>query len=402
MKLTNSACQSAIPKDRPYKKFDGGGLYLEIMPSGSKLWRLKYHYLGSEKRISLGPYPLVTLAEARDERDKAKKLLLQNIDPSEAKRDVKRLIVRNAANTFEVIAREWHERQLEKWSAGYAEKIMCSFRMNVFPYIGNRAIGSITPPDFLNDCLRRIEERGALDIARRVKQQCGQVFRYGVATGKCERDPTQDLKGALKTRKETHFRSMEAKDLPKFIMALERNEPRLYPRTRRAIWLSMLTFTRPGEIRQGQWSEINMQEQQWTIPAHKMKMRRDHMVPLSKQAIAILKEQKEEIGHLNTDWIFPSQVRPQICMSDGTVNHAIKRLGYGENMVAHGFRALARTIIREKLKYDSEVIEKQLAHKTKNPLGEAYDRTQFLDERKKMMQDWADYLDGLLKNAVTE
>ena len=267
MKLTNSACQSAIPKDRPYKKFDGGGLYLEIMPSGSKLWRLKYHYLGSEKRISLGPYPLVTLAEARDERDKAKKLLLQNIDPSEAKRDVKRLIVRNAANTFEVIAREWHERQLEKWSAGYAEKIMCSFRMNVFPYIGNRAIGSITPPDFLNDCLRRIEERGALDIARRVKQQCGQVFRYGVATGKCERDPTQDLKGALKTRKETHFRSMEAKDLPKFIMALERNEPRLYPRTRRAIWLSMLTFTRPGEIRQGQWSEINMQEQQWTIPA---------------------------------------------------------------------------------------------------------------------------------------
>jgi integrase len=164
----------------------------------------------------------------------------------------------------------------------------------------------------------------------------------------------------------------------------------------------MLVFTRPGEIRQAQWSEINMQEQQWTIPAEKMKMRRDHMVPLSKQAIAILKEQKEEIGHLNTDWIFPSQVRPKICMSDGTVNQAIKRLGYGENMVAHGFRALARTIIRGILKYDSEVIEKQLAHKTKNPLGEAYDRTQFLDERKKMMQDWADYLDGLRKNSVTE
>ena len=372
------------------------------MPNGSKLWRLKYQYLGSEKRISFGPYPLVTLAEARVEREKAKKLLLQNIDPSTAKRDEKLLLVRNAANTFEAVAREWHDKQLAKWSPGYAKKIMRSFVMNVFPYIGRRPINGITPPNVLNDVLLPIEKRGALDIAGRVKQNCGQVFRYGVATGKCDRDPTRDLQGALKTRKEIHFRSMDAKDLPKFIMALERNEPRLYARTRRAIWLSLLTFTRPGEIRQAQWSEISPSEQQWTIPAAKMKMRRDHMVPLSKQALAILNEQKEETGHLNTDWVFPSQARPKVCMSDGTVNKSIKRLGYGDNMVAHGFRALARTIIREKLKYDSEVIEKQLAHKTKNPLGEAYDRTQFLDERKTMMQDWADYLDGLLKSSVTD
>jgi len=398
MRLTNAVCMNAKPKEKSYKLFDGGGLYLEVKPSGEKKWRLKYRFLGKENRISFGPYPLVTLAEAREERAKAKKLLVQGIDPSKAKREEKQLRIRNTENTFKLVALEWFEKNRDLWSEGYAKKIKYLFEMNVFPYIGNRGIGLITPPELLNDCLRKIEERGALDIAGRVNQLCGKVFRYGIQIGKCDRDPTADLKGAIKARKEVHFRALDAKELPDFVKALERNEARLYPRTRRAIWLSLLTFSRPGEIRQAQWSEIDYKNKQWAIPGEKMKMRRDHIVPLSRQALSILKEQNEETGHLKTDWIFPSQVRPKNCMSDGTVNKGIKRLGFGHRTVAHGFRALARTTIREKLKYDSEVIEKQLAHKTSNPLGEAYDRTQFLDERIEMMQAWADYLDELRKN----
>jgi len=393
MKLTDTACKSAKPAARPYKRFDGGGLYLEVMPNGNKLWRLKYRYLGTEKRFSLGAYPLISLAEAREGREEAKKLLARDIDPSTARRDRKHHIIRNAQNTFEAVAREWYENQEDRWSKKYAEKVMRGMTMNIFPCIGSRPIAQITPPELL-DCLRKIEKRGALDIAGRTKQICGQVFRYAIQTGKCERDAAADLKGALKTRKKTHFASIEDKEIPDFIKALERNDARLYARTRRAIWLSMLTFCRPGEIRQARWSEIDWQTKQWTIPAEKMKMRRDHIVPLSKQALAILNEQKEESGQINTDWVFPSQIKPRKCMSDGTVNMAIKRLGYGESMVAHGFRALARTTIREKLGYDSEIIEKQLAHRTNNPLGEAYDRTQFLDKRRKMMQHWGDYLDA--------
>lgn len=393
MKLTDTACKNAKPVDKPYKRFDGGGLYLEVMPNGNKLWRLKYRYLGKEKRISLGAYPLVSLAEAREGRGEAKKLLIRDIDPSTARRDRKHNFIRNAQNTFEAVAREWYENQENRWSKKYAAKVMRGMTVNIFPFIGSRPIAQITPPELL-DCLRKIEKRGALDIAGRTKQICGQVFRYAIQTGKCERDAAADLKGALKTRKKTHFASIEGKDISAFINALERNDARLYARTRRAIWLSMLTFVRPGEIRQACWSEVDWQEKQWTIPADKMKMHRDHIVPLSKQALAILKEQKEETGQLNTDWVFPSQIKPRQCMSDGTVNRAIKRLGYGGKMVAHGFRALARTTIRERMGHDSEIIEKQLAHKTRNPLGEAYDRTQFLPQRVKMMQEWADYLDA--------
>lgn len=224
------------------------------------------------------------------------------------------------------------------------------------------------------------------------------MFRYGIQTGKCERDAAADLKGALKTRKTEHFRTIDAKDIPAFIRAVEVNDARLYARTQRAIKLSMLTFCRPGEIRQARWSEIDIEEKLWTIPAEKMKARRDHLVPLSRQALAVLKEQKEETGALNTDYVFPSQIYPRQCMSDGTVVRAINRLGFGSKMVAHGFRALARTTIREKLGYDSEIIERQLAHKESGPLGEAYDRTQFLDKRRKMMQHWADYLDAAASN----
>ncbi len=394
MKLTVTACKNAKAKDKPYKMADGGGLYLLINPNSSKYWRMKYRFLGLEKLMAFGTFPTVSLIEARETRDKAKKLLASSppIDPMARKEEALSEALRNAGNSFKAVALEWHENHKERWSEGYAQKIMRCLEINLFPEIGNKPIADITPPKLL-ECLRKVEKRDALDIAAKCKQISGMVFRYGIQTGKCERDAAADLKGALKTRKTKHYAAFDAKDLPEFMKALECNEARLYERTRRAIWLSLLTFQRPGEIRQAQWSEIDFDEKVWRIAAAKMKMRRDHIVPLSKQAIAVLKEQKEETAQLNTDWVFPSQVRPKQPMSDGTVNTALKRLGFGGDTVAHGFRALARTTIREELGYDSEVIEKQLAHKTRNPLGEAYDRTQFLPQRKKMMQAWADYID---------
>lgn len=397
MKLSDLACKSAKPQDKPYKKFDGGGLHLLVKPSGSKLWRLKYRYLGTEKLLSIGPYPLISLAEARDAREKAKKLLAQDppIDPMNQREENKRNAVRKAENTFKLVALEWHEQNKERWSKNYAYKVLKGLELNVFPYIGNRPIAEITPTELLNECLRKPERRGSLDIAGRTRQICGQIFRYGIQTGKCEWNAAENLRGALKTKKTEHFRALDIKDVPDFLKALERNEARLFERTRSAVWLSLYTFCRPKEIRMARWEDIDFEEKLWTIPAEIMKMKREHMVPLSRQAIDVLQEQKGELETLNTPWVFPSQVRPKEPMSDGTVNKAIKRLGYGEDMVAHGFRALARTTIREKLGYDSEIIERQLAHKASGPLGEAYDRTQFLDKRTAMMQHWADYLDAV-------
>lgn len=394
MKLTDRACKTAKAKDAQYKMFDGGGLYLLVRKNGSKLWQMKYRYLGTEKTLSIGQYPIISLAEARDARDKAKKLLAQAppIDPMANKKENKRQAIRKAQNTFKAVALEWHDQNKDRWSKNYAYKILKGLELNVFPYIGHRPIAEITPPELLNECLRGIEKRGSLDIAGRTRQICGQVFRYGIQTGKCEWNASENLKGALKTKKTEHFRTIDVKEVPDFLKALERNEARLFERTRRAVWLSLYTFCRPVEIRKARWEDIDFEEKIWTIPAEIMKMRRDHIVPLSRQALAVLEEQKKEAEVFNSPWVFPSQIRPRNPMSDGTVNKAIKRLGYGKDMVAHGFRALARTTIREKLGYDSEIIERQLAHKASGPLGEAYDRTQFLPERKKMMQEWSDYV----------
>lgn len=405
MTLTDMTCKAAKPAEnggKPYKLYDSGGLFLLVKPkgqktpSGAKIWRLKYYYLGQENLMSLGAYPLISLSEAREGRDRAKKLLAMTPpqDPVQHRENSVRLAVRNAENTFEVVARDWHDKKKDNWSEGYAQKIMRCFEINVFPIIGTRPIAEIKPSDLI-DCLRKVEARGALDILGKTKQVCGMVFRYGIQTGKCDIDPTSGLKGAFKTRRTKHFSAIDGKEIPDFIKALDHNEARLFARTRRAIIFSMHTFQRPGEIRQAQWSEIDFEAREWRIPARKMKMGRDHIVPLSKQMLALLKEQKEETGHLNTDWIFPSQVRPRQPMSDGTVNRAIKNLGYGQAMVAHGFRALARTTIREQLDFNSEVIELQLAHLTSNPLGEAYDRVKFLEQRRKMMQAWSDYLDAV-------
>lgn len=323
MPLTNTECKNAKPQDKPKKLSDGGGLYLEVMPNGSKYWRLKYRFLGKEKRLALGVYPTITLAEAREKREEAKKLLAQDIDPSEAKKERKRQLATETENTFKAVALEWHEIKKHGLSEGYAQKIKRRLEMHLFPYIGNRPISKITPPELL-ECLRKVEKAGALDMAKRAKQVAGEVFRYGIQTGRCERDISTDLKGALKTHKTEHFRTLDEKDLPDFLKALERNEARIFERTRRAIWFSLLTFCRPGEIRQAKWSHIDLEERQWIIPADRMKSRRDHVVPLSRQSITILEEQKQETGHINTDYVFPSQVRPRKCMSDATVRLRIR------------------------------------------------------------------------------
>lgn len=394
MTLTHRDCQNAKARDKAYRISDGAGMYLEIMPSGSKYWRLKYRWLGKEKRLALGVFPVVSLADAREKREAARKLLARDVDPSATKKMEKRQTLIAANNTFQSVALEWLEIQKDRWSEGYAQKVMRRMEMHLFPHIGSRPISQITPAELL-ECLRKVEKSGALDMAGRAREVSGQIFRYGIQTGKCERDAAADLKGALKAGKTEHFRTIDIKEIPDFLNALSLNKARIFERTRRAVWLSLLTFGRPKEIRMARWSDIDFDLAQWTILSDMMKSRRDHIVPLSKQALAVLREQKEETGHINTDYVFPSQIHPKKCMSDGTVNRAIERLGYGEKMVAHGVRALARTTIREKLGYDGEIIEKQLAHKTKNPLGEAYDRTQFLPQRKKMMQEWADYIDAL-------
>lgn len=398
LKLTNTFCKASKPKQKPYKKSDGGGLYLHIMPNGSKLWRLKYYYLNTEKLISFGSYPTVSLAEARELRENAKKLIQNGIDPSEDKKNQKREAIINAENTFRSVALEWHDNQQGRWSNKHHQNVLHRMKTDIFPYIGNDPIKDIEAPDLLS-ALRKIEKRGALDIANRVRQICGQVFRYGIQTGRCKRDPSSDLRGALKTRKKQHFAALSTREIPEFLEALERNEARLYPQTRRAIELSLLTFVRPGELRKSTWDEIDFGDKLWIIPAERMKMRREHIVPLSKQAIEILKDQKQQTNHLNTDWVFPSLVRPRNPMSDGTVNVAIKKLGFQGRMTAHGFRALARTAIREKLSYDPDVIECQLAHKQPGPLGEAYNRVQFIEKRQIMMQEWADYLDQVARES---
>ncbi len=395
MKLTDRTCKTAKAKDKPYKLSDGGGLYLLVQPDGSRYWRLKYYILGKERLLAIGVYPLVSLAEAREKRDQARKLLASGRDPAVMKKEAQRIAIRKSMNTFEIVAREWHEKQKSGWTANHADCVMRRLEVNVFPYIGTRAIDEIDAPELLESVLRRIEKRGALEVASRVKQICGQVFRYGIATGRCQRDHAADLKDALKHGKAGHYAALDIKDMPTFLNVLEKNDARLYARTRRAIRLLMLCFTRTSELICAPWDEFDLENGIWEIPAARMKMGRPHIIPLSRQAIEILKEQKEETAHLNTPWVFPSQISPRKPMSNNTILFAIGRMGYKGRMTGHGFRALAMTAIKERLGYRHEVVDRQLAHAPASKVDRAYDRAQFLDERTQMMQEWADYLDAI-------
>jgi len=395
MHLTNLQCQKAQPGDKPQKLFDGHGLYLEIMPNGAKYWRFKYRHLGKEKRLAFGVYPEVSLAEARDKRSAARKQIAAGVDPSQAKKEAKRLAFLNAENTFEAVAKEWHTNQLERWTKKHGQNVMHFLETDIFPFIGAKPIADVDAPALL-EALRKVEKRGAVYTAGRIKQICGQVFRYGIATGRGSRDWSADLKGALKATKVKHFAALEIKEMPAFLQSLEKNDARLYARTQRAIRLLMLTFVRTNELIKATWDEFDLENGQWKIPAERMKMGKPHIVPLSRQVIALLKEQKAETEHFkNCKWVFPSQKRPLDSMSNNTILFAIGRLGYKGRMTGHGFRALAMSTIKEKLGYRHEVVDRQLAHAPGNKVDRAYDRAKFLDDRHRMMQEWANYLDAI-------
>lgn len=395
MPLTDTACKNARPKDKTYKRSDGGGLYLEVMPTGARYWRLKYRFGGKEKRLSCGVYPETSLAEAREKRAIARKLLGDGIDPSSAKKQNRMLAETNAANTFEVVAREWHERNRTRWTPLYAQDILHRLETDIFPTLGKLPVADISPLVVLN-ALRKIENRGAVEMARRAGQYCGQIFRYAVVTGRADRNPTADLKGALKPVKHGHFAALEPNELPEFLQSLERNDARLFILTRLAIRLMLLTFVRTGELINAAWDEFDLDEAEWRIPAERMKMRKPHIVPLSRQAVVLLRQLETMNGKYQ--WVFASPSKPRRHMSNNTILKALERLGYKGRMTGHGFRALAMTTIKEKLKYPHEVVDRQLAHAPRNKVDAAYDRTKFLDERRKMMQAWADYLDTVAGN----
>ncbi len=396
MPLSDTAIKNAKPSpDKPYKLPDEKGMYLLVHTNGGKYFRLDYRFSGKRKTLALGTYPETTLKEAHNKRDTAKKQISDGIDPNEHKKAVKQAKAENAANSFEVIAREWGAKKVETWE----EKNNRSKRMlerNIFPWLGSKPITDILPKDIL-DCLRRIEERGTIETAHRTLQICGQVYRYAVATGRIDRDITPDLRGALPAAKGEHFAAItEPKAVAELLRAIDSYQGSLPSVC--ALKLASLVFVRPGELRAAEWQHIDLEAKEWRYLVSKTDVR--HIVPLSDQAVAILQELHPLTGHGR--YIFPSERTPRgdRCMSENTLNAALKRLGYGKDvMTAHGFRAMARTILDEVLGFRPDFIEHQLAHAVKDPNGRAYNRTAHLPERHKMMQSWADYLDGLKNGA---
>lgn len=390
MPLTNTAIRNAKPSEKPIKLFDGGGLFLLITSGGGKLWRLKYRYGGKEKLISLGSYPEVALSDAREKREQAKKLLAADIDPSEQRKAVKTSKIGDSANSFEVVAREWFGKFAPNWAASHADKIIRRLERDIFPWLGNRTIADITAPDLLT-CLRRIEDRGAIETAHRAQQNCGQVFRYAISTGRAERDPSADLRGAIPPSKASHHASIvEPKAIGGLLRAISGYQGSLI--TKCGLRLSALFFVRPGELRQAEWSEFNFETSEWRIPAEKMKMRELHIVPLSTQALAILQELQPLTG--GGRYLFPGARTNGRPMSENTINGALRRLGYtNKDMTAHGFRSMASTLLNEQ-GWHRDAIERQLAHAERDNIRAAYNYAQYLPERKRMMQAWADYLDA--------
>ncbi len=377
---------------KPYKMGDSGGLYLEVAPSGGKWWRFKYRFEGKEKRLSLGTYPDVSLKQARTRRDEARALLAEGIDPGVHRKAIKAARAESIGNGFEVIAREWFDKHSKNWVPSHSARILRRFERDIFPWIGGRPIADIKAPELLS-VVRRIENRGALETAHRALGDCGQVFRYAVATGRAERDPAGDLRGALPPVKGKHFAAVtDPKRLGELLRIIDGYEGTLPVRC--ALRLAPLVFARPGELRQAQWEDIDLDAAEWRY--HVTKTDSDHIVPLSHQAVAILREIEPLTGHGR--YVFPSARNPKgdRPMSDNAILGALRRAGIPKDeMTGHGFRAAARTILDEELGFRPDFIEHQLAHAVRDPNGRAYNRTAHLPERRKMMQAWAEYLDEL-------
>ena len=395
-RLTDLVVKKARPEDSPYKLSDGLGLYLLVYPTGNKGWRYRYRFGGKEKMMSLGPYPKVKLSEARNKLEEVKELVAQGIDPVIAK-NKKQMADTEALNTFELIAREWFTlKYCKDVSAGQASRIMTKLKDDIFPWIGSMHISDITAKQLL-PVLRRIEARGALDTAHRCRAICSWVFRYAIASGCADRDPAVDLRGILPTPKTQHMAAItDPEELGKLLRTFDTYEGSIV--TRCALRLAPLLFVRPGELRKAEWSEIDIDAGEWNIPGEKMKMKLPHLVPLAKQSVEILNEIHCKTG--GGRFVFPSPRSGDRPMSDNAILAALRRMGYEKHEVSgHGFRATARTLLDEKLKFLPHIIEQQLAHAVRDPLGRAYNRTQHLDDRRHMMQVWADYLDELRNSA---
>ena len=391
MKLNARQIETAKPKDKPFKMADGGGLYLLVKTNGSRYWRLKYRIDGKEKLLALGVYPDVSLADARAKRDEARKGIAGGIDPLEVKKEQKVEREAQVKNSFQEIALEWHNMKVKKWSAGYASDILEAFNKDVFPFIGQRPVADIKPLELLN-VLKKMEDRGATEKAKKVRQRCGEVFCYAIVTGRAEYNPAPDLTSAMQGHESTHYPFLTTEELPAFFKALagySGSELMVL-----AARLLIITGLRTGELRGALWSEIDTEKALWEISAERMKMRRPHIIPLSTQALAIIEQIRAMTGQFPL--LFPGRNDPSKTMSEASINQVFKRIGYTGRVKGHGFRHTMSTVLHEQ-GYNTAWIETQLAHVDKNAIRGTYNHAQYLDGRREMLQWYADYMVSLEK-----
>lgn len=391
MALSHMTCQAAKPKMKPYKMADGEGLYLEVTPSGTKYWRLKYRLHGREKRISIGAYPAVSIADARKAKDELKKEISTGIDPVLKRLQAAQMQALSQQLDFKSVAMEWYGKQVPLWKPKHAAIIKHRFEKYIFPSLGSFPLAEIKPLMMLN-CLQKIEKT-APDLCRRMKAACSHVFKYAIATGRADNDPTYGLEAAMKKFKRGHYASISVDEFPEFLSCLTDYQRYIHRQTYLALRLLLLTFVRTCELLEARWEELNFDKAMWVIPAERMKMNLPHIVPLSRQSLAIFRELKQMNG--NREFIFPGYYNPRTHMCKNTMLVAIKRMGYNGKMTGHGFRSLALGILKEKLGYAHEIADRQLAHVPKSSVDRAYDRALFLPQRIKMMQDYADYIDSI-------
>ena len=388
MALTATTIKTCKPKDKAYKLTDGGGLYLLVSPRGGKWWRFDYRFQSKRKTLSMGVYPAISLKDARDRRDEAKKQLANGIDPAMVRKSQKHQ--QSQPNTFEAVAREWHAKFKPGWSDSHANRLLRLLERDIFPWLGSMPVSDVSSP-LLLQTIRRIETR-SLDTAHRAMQNCGQVFRYAIATGRQQNDPTHALKGAIPPIRDNHFASItHPEQIGPLLRAIEGYKGEFI--TQSALRLGPLVFVRPGELRHAEWSEINLEIGEWRIPSEKMKMGQPHIVPLARQSIVLLTDLQPLTG--TGQYLFPSVRSLDRPLSENTINAALRRLGYTKDeMTGHGFRSMASTLLNEQ-GWNRDHIERQLAHAERNKIRAAYNYADYLPERRKMMQAWADYLDTL-------
>ena len=388
--LTDTLIKSLKPKEKSYSKSDGNGLYIEVSPSGAKYWRQSYRYNGKQKRLAHGVYPRISLADARTLKEEALEDLKNGKDPSKTKRQKKT----KQANTFGLIAKEWYEKQSINWKPIHSKKVWRQLEADILPYLRDEPIDQISTTDLL-EVLRRIEKRGALDIASRQRQRCEAIFKHAILSDLATHNPATQLVGVLKTKKVTHRTALSSKDLPEFLHKLEQIDT--HPIVRLATKMLIHTFVRTGELRHAKWDEIDFEERLWHIPAARMKMGADHIVPLTDQTIGFLKELKEYNG--KREHIFASPTRPKQGLSENAILNLLYRMGYKGKATGHGFRATASTTLNE-MGYNPDAIERQLAHAETNKIRAAYNRSEYMEERAVLMRNWSNYLGSMTTNVV--